>query len=289
MGKIEKQAHSRDRALPVSPNTELGASVVPLQTNEGKDSFIKAMRAANGSAVVFVHPFFPERTDELDENPEKRAAYDAYSERLQKSVTRYQEFGIPVVLLEGVRGDDEGATIPDLPGTMQRLNTEGGEIFVAATKDSDPQLVLGDLATVASELKDAGLKRVTVNGSFMVKVSRAGTSVDEGKPKISQKYQFEGCAGRTVEIFSAAGVDARPGGSTFSSEYLEYFYTLQEQINQMQPGNTTEVQIPGTEEFPSDVETRYLGQSEDVYTRYGIVDEEPHLSSKSHEVLEVEE
>lgn len=216
--------HSPDAYLPLAPGTQecLPVGLVALQSELGVEKFSAAVSSSGGAAAIIVHPFFPEVSGELLYEPSRGAAYDKYVTTLRSSVERYQQRAIPIVLFAGVTGKGTGAQVEDLDRTVERLGLTTGEVFIVATHEDAPDPILGDLSELADQLASAGLTRATVNGSYLVKVPHPEGYL--GKPGIStiaQKYQLEGCAGITAEDLLTAGIDARPGGATFSSSFLE--------------------------------------------------------------------
>lgn len=247
MAHSEKPITQKDITLPLPEDTQFpaGVNVVPIQSQQGKEQFSGAVKSAKGSAAIIVHPFFPEVSGEL-EDPGREDAYEEYSGRLHRSVELYQKLGIPIVIMEPVDGVESEGTLFDLPSTLDRMGITG-DVYVAATKAADPELIAGSLEDFSDELHAAGMTRASVNGSYMVKVPRGNHNpADEDDPAVLQKHQLQGCAGYTTIVLNDAGIDARPGISTFSSTYLERIYKQEAKVHNLQPGESIDLQPPGT-------------------------------------------
>ncbi len=174
-----------------------------LINTAGIANFQKSLESSNGSALIIVHPFFPEITHGLTNN------YAVYRERLEKSVSKYQSLKIPIVFMEGHPISDGLGVI------FKRLKVEPADIYMVETKHADPMPQGTDLLDFSRKLKDAGLRRATVSGSNLwLKRRDIAMPLCNSHP-LRKKYHLYGCVAEVLKTFSTAGIYAVPGFATY--------------------------------------------------------------------------
>jgi hypothetical protein len=188
-----------------------GVVIESLETSGNNPSLKDNLIRSNGSALIVVHPYFHDATAYAPGYPEKDLKiYEEYKERLKVSVSRYKELGLPTILLE------EFYRIDSVGQSLQRMGIEDGTVYLVPTDVSSSNPLRTSLENFVDELKESGLKKAVVLGSYMwFRDYRLSIFDIETAPRIASKHQLDGCAGHTVATLLEAGVRGITGMATY--------------------------------------------------------------------------
>lgn len=186
-----------------------GARTLLLASPEGMAQFGEVMHVSRGSALVVVHPFFPEGTypNGSPRNPlvQQTPRYKEYLRNLRFGVQLAEQSDIPVVLFE------ERKVLGTKDDPISRLALQR-TLFVVPTNEASSRpsdIAFHDLAAI---LQARGLKQVLLSGSYFF-ISDPSLRIpdfnpSEDMPLVARQYSLTGCGGKAVERFLHAGIDA---------------------------------------------------------------------------------
>ena len=164
-------------------------------STEGIMQLGERLRGSDGKALVVVHPYFQDGNVSIRTQDQ----YDQYIQNLTNEVKNSQEQGIPLVLFECAYNNDE------LPQILNRIGVTDQETYLVPTEGTDPSPENGvPLVDLASLLHASGLQEATVIGTLF-------WEEDLGEEDRGELDRFRGCAGKTIERLSDAGVQAKAG------------------------------------------------------------------------------
>lgn len=183
------------------PKDTSNVSIIPLAEEHGRTKLHERLAASGGNAEVIVHPFFSERYAR-SRSPKAQARYGEYVSILKKTIERYSELDLPIILLE------EESELADLTTELSRMGLKKGEVFLVPTKEATPEPTDKELLALGQELSDLGLRRSVASGSYLWKSEKSS-----GHP---------GCLGYTVDRFAEAGIDMTFGRSVYPGKDESY-------------------------------------------------------------------
>jgi hypothetical protein len=190
------------------------ASIIPLQTSEGKDAIKAALDKSNGAAAIIVHPFFHESSNasSTDDFFAIDTDYANYTQRLKESVKKYKNLNLPLILFESE------TEMPNVESTLDRIGVRDGDVFVVPTGAATPEPTTQKLDNLSAQLKQNGLKRATVVGSYfwlgdIDSMTRFSPTTD--MPFVVQNHALNGCVGYALEKLLEAEITATPGYAAY--------------------------------------------------------------------------
>lgn len=207
-----------------SPERSSSIKKIDLLSNEGLNSFKKALEKSGSCAAMIVHPYYPEKKLDKMEDDEKEN-FELYKARLEKAVQRYQRLNLPLVIME------EESNTPCLDKILNRMGLRSRDIFVIETEEKNTDPVGRDFLALTKRLKKNGLEKAIVAGSCFWKedlnnlddygYAAAKKYIPSRKNVIPllNRYYIYGCAGSVIEDLIEADIYATPAFAVYPGRF----------------------------------------------------------------------